>query len=579
MGNIPWLVGMVSLLCLYTDSCSAFRRSFSIARAGPTSINVLQGESLLPKVMVESSKTNEQGCLYKTSMTKKWGEDDEDNIEVRSLLLQPGALSVPRSYALTTLILYAEVPFRLKAGDPSEACETVLLESLQWYLDNGGRIGKLRILTDSLFLSCLLGLGFETLPIKEDIDASVQLHEPVLMSANVERLLQSSQEILRRSKSQATTYQINNIIGRLKHDVGFAKESISFYTDALVAQSNSSVAFRNLGAAYHAIGNMQMAFASYQQALLLNPNDALVYLKLAYFYEDFAHKDWIDAEIHAESCYRYYLEKVDPEDTSVLIRLGNLLLKKNTPARAIEEYNRALTLNSQLESAWFNRAYAQLKINDHLGARASLLQTLQINPLNVAAQHMAKVLNAEVAEQITRLETTYVQDLFQNYATEYDDHCKKMFYAAPRVVRQELAKIFKAQQRAVALGQEELTSSSLTAAVASTVDGSCSSYVSFMNHTLDVLDLGCGTGQTGAWMKDYARTMVGVDISPAMLTVAGKKMLYQALHQRDLVDYMLETRDTFDLVVANEVFSYIGDLQAVFSQVRFDETFKYAIFR
>lgn len=42
------------------------------------------------------------------------------------------------------------------------------------------------------------------------------------------------------------------------------------------------------------------------------------------------------------------------------------------------------------------------------------------------------------------------------------------------------------------------------------VGSSCSSYSSFMNHSLDILDIGCGTGLVGAWLKDYAKTLVGV---------------------------------------------------------------------
>ena len=34
-----------------------------------------------------------------------------------------------------------------------------------------------------------------------------------------------------------------------------------------------------------------------------------------------------------------------------------------------------------------------------------------------------------------------------------------------------------------------------------------------MNASLDILDIGCGTGLAGAWLKDYARSLVGVDLS------------------------------------------------------------------
>jgi hypothetical protein len=45
------------------------------------------------------------------------------------------------------------------------------------------------------------------------------------------------------------------------------------------------------------------------------------------------------------------------------------------------------------------------------------------------------------------------------------------------------------------------------------VGAGCSSYSSFMNNTLDILDIGCGTGLAGAWLKDYAKTLVGKSLS------------------------------------------------------------------
>ena len=105
-----------------------------------------------------------------------------------------------------------------------------------------------------------------------------------------------------------------------------------------------------------------------------------------------------------------------------------------------------------------------------------------------------------------------------------------------------------------------------------TVGSSCSTYTSFMDQSLDVLDLGCGTGQAGAWVKDYAKTMVGVDLSKAMLEEARKKGLYQELYELSILEYVDTVASirgtTFDVVVAAEVFSYIGDLEETFHRVR-----------
>lgn len=55
--------------------------------------------------------------------------------------------------------------------------------------------------------------------------------------------------------------------------------------------------------------------------------------------------------------------------------------------------------------------------------------------------------------------------------------------------------------------------------------------LSYLNGSLDILDLGCGTGLVGSWFKDYARKLVGVDVSPTMLDMATKKGCYHELRR------------------------------------------------
>lgn len=55
--------------------------------------------------------------------------------------------------------------------------------------------------------------------------------------------------------------------------------------------------------------------------------------------------------------------------------------------------------------------------------------------------------------------------------------------------------------------------------------------LSYLNGSLDILDLGCGTGLIGSWFKDYANKIVGVDISPTMLDMATKKGCYHELRR------------------------------------------------
>jgi predicted TPR repeat methyltransferase len=61
-------------------------------------------------------------------------------------------------------------------------------------------------------------------------------------------------------------------------------------------------------------------------------------------------------------------------------------------------------------------------------------------------------------------------------------------------------------------------------------------------------------------LKPFAKRMTGLDLSPRMLGEAGKRKLYDALEEADLLDWLPRRRGRFDLVAAADVLNYLGDL-------------------
>jgi predicted TPR repeat methyltransferase len=65
-----------------------------------------------------------------------------------------------------------------------------------------------------------------------------------------------------------------------------------------------------------------------------------------------------------------------------------------------------------------------------------------------------------------------------------------------------------------------------------------------------------------------ARTLVGVDLSSKMLEKARERRLYDRLEQLDLMAMMqAEPSKTYDLVIAADVFVYLGKLDALAMEV------------
>jgi predicted TPR repeat methyltransferase len=83
----------------------------------------------------------------------------------------------------------------------------------------------------------------------------------------------------------------------------------------------------------------------------------------------------------------------------------------------------------------------------------------------------------------------------------------------------------------------------------------------FGERAFALLDLGCGTGLVAQALQGTRGYTVGVDISEKMLNEAAKKKLYQQLHNVDVRDALRDTKSaSFDLVVAADVFNYLGKL-------------------
>lgn len=84
-----------------------------------------------------------------------------------------------------------------------------------------------------------------------------------------------------------------------------------------------------------------------------------------------------------------------------------------------------------------------------------------------------------------------------------------------------------------------------------------------------VLDVGCGTGLVGRELHRVGFTdLVGVDLSPKSLEVAGATGLYRSLHQVDLQSERLPFDDaTFAAVVCVGVMTYLPDTAATVTEL------------
>lgn len=83
-----------------------------------------------------------------------------------------------------------------------------------------------------------------------------------------------------------------------------------------------------------------------------------------------------------------------------------------------------------------------------------------------------------------------------------------------------------------------------------------------------ILDLGCGTGLAGERFIRRAACLDGVDLSAGMIAQAAAKQIYTTLTAADL-SVFLQTppAQPYDLVLAADVFVYVGALERILPQI------------
>ncbi len=81
--------------------------------------------------------------------------------------------------------------------------------------------------------------------------------------------------------------------------------------------------------------------------------------------------------------------------------------------------------------------------------------------------------------------------------------------------------------------------------------------------SLSVLDLGCGTGVSGEHLKSRASRLVGVDLSVEMVEIARERMIYDELEVAEITEWLQQSEERFDVIVACDSLIYFGDLTQV----------------
>ncbi len=301
----------------------------------------------------------------------------------------------------------------------------------------------------------------------------------------------------------------------------FAPARLCFEASLALAPGRASVLL-NLGITLFRLGQWHEAVPVLQQAAAADPGQADVWTFLGLTHEALA--QWQAAV----ECLARALE-LAPEQAGLWLTHGRCQLRLGSVELALQAFDRAVAAKPHLAEAWSDRGSLLRELHRLEDAALCFEKALSLGAdPDLHGYYLASVRGTGGPATPPRM---YVEALFDEYAADFKEHLvEQLRYQA----------------------HESLVRPLLNAA----------------RRYRAVLDLGCGSGLCGKLIHPLADSIDGVDVSRAMLEQARQLGVYRDLTHADLAPFLAETTRSANLVLAADVFIYVGELSAVFQSVR-----------
>lgn len=375
--------------------------------------------------------------------------------------------------------------------------------------------------------------------------------QALLRSGRHEEAERRLREICGRSDADAESLFL---LGTLAGMRGDAERAESGFRKALALLPNFVQAQFNLAIALRDQGRLDEACAELEKVVARQTDHAEAWNTLGYL------NVLLERHDEAERCFHAALA-ASPVFPDALTNLGNVLASRRCWEDAISHHRRALAIAPTHAGAAINLGNALVSLARIEEAIAAFRQAVSASPSNADAQvRLGTALNLSgerhAAEQAFRkalklspghgeaqyfLATLGVGDRPHSAPSEY---VSKLFDGYAETFDSEL--VDKLQYRT-----PEAIFSAVRAELADRRD-------------LNVLDLGCGTGLCGMLFKALSHTLAGVDLSAKMVAKAQARAVYDELEIGELTDALRKREGILDVVLAADVFVYVGELNSVF---------------
>ncbi|MBI3453687.1 MAG: tetratricopeptide repeat protein [Rhodospirillales bacterium] len=295
---------------------------------------------------------------------------------------------------------------------------------------------------------------------------------------------------------------------------------------AISIRGNDGGIYDHLGLVCRAQNRLPEAEAAFRQAVALEPSLASAHNNLALLLAN-------TGRLAEALPHLRHAIAANPANPVMRMNLGEILSQLGHPAEAAEAFLEAIRLRPNYGEAYVGLATLWRNTGNIEGSITAINAYLRIDLTDKHGGRAMLALLNPAAPLPDSYSPEYIRNLFDGYAGRFDEHLTaKLGYQGPAALR---------------------------AAVDRIAGGRTGPF--------DVLDLGCGTGLSGVAFKDMAGRLVGVDLSPRMIDIARKRGIYDRLIAGDILAALLESVSAWDIVIAADVFVYVGRLETIFPAV------------
>ncbi len=292
-----------------------------------------------------------------------------------------------------------------------------------------------------------------------------------------------------------------------------------FFEQALRHAPGRPSVLMNLGVSCVQLGRFEQADECMRQALTADASQCDAWM--AWGVATMALGDWPQA-LHCHEQAR----ALGADGAQFCLGWGQCLAHEGRLSQALQAFDQALTHDPELAEAWSQMAHVQRDMGQTAQAIASYQRALQLGADPELHRYYLAALSPQ--QPVVNAPAAYVEKLFDQYAHDFEAHLVgQLGYQGHSMLLQQLP-----------------------ADPASRFE--------------QVWDLGCGTGLCGPLIRPRADHLRGVDLSSAMVGKAQTLGVYDSLHAQDLVTFLQQATTMADLVLAADVFIYVGWLDAVF---------------